>query len=76
MMRKLLDLPGFGPWTVQYIAMRALSWPDAFPDTDYGVKKALNISAQKEILELSERWKPWRSYATVLLWNSLQHEKG
>lgn len=76
MMRKLLDLPGFGPWTVQYIAMRALSWPDAFPSTDYGVKKALNISAQKEILELSERWKPWRSYATILLWNSLQQEKG
>ena len=76
MMRKLLALPGFGPWTVQYIAMRALSWPDAFPDTDYGVKKALNISAQKEILELSERWKPYRSYATVLLWNSLQCGKG
>lgn len=76
MMKRLLDLPGFGPWTVQYIAMRALSWPDAFPDTDYGIKKALNGCAQKEILELSLLWKPWRSYATVLLWNSLQQEKG
>jgi AraC family transcriptional regulator of adaptative response / DNA-3-methyladenine glycosylase II len=70
-MQKLLALPGFGPWTVQYIAMRALNVPDSFPCTDYGVKKALNGSTQKEILELSEQWKPWRSYATVLLWNSL-----
>ncbi len=70
-MKKLLALPGFGPWTVQYIAMRALYWPDAFPHTDYGVKKALSGLAEKEILELSEQWKPWRSYATVLLWNSL-----
>lgn len=69
-MQNLLDLPGFGPWTVQYIAMRALSWPDAFPHTDYGVKKALNGLMPKEILELSEQWKPWRAYATVLLWNS------
>lgn len=71
LMQKLLKLPGFGPWTVQYIALRALRFPDAFPHTDYGVKKALNGSAQKDILELSEQWKPWRSYATVLLWNSL-----
>jgi AraC family transcriptional regulator, regulatory protein of adaptative response / DNA-3-methyladenine glycosylase II len=70
-MRKLLALPGFGPWTVQYIAMRALRSPDAFPYTDYGVKKALNGRAQKQILELSGQWEPWRSYATVLLWNSL-----
>jgi AraC family transcriptional regulator of adaptative response / DNA-3-methyladenine glycosylase II len=69
--RKLLALPGFGPWTVQYIAMRALNVPDAFPCTDYGIKKALNGRAQKEILELSEQWKPWRAYAAILLWNSL-----
>lgn len=70
-MEKLLHLPGFGPWTVQYISMRALGWPDAFPHTDYGVKKALSGMTQSEILHLSEDWKPWRSYATVNLWNYL-----
>lgn len=70
-MKKLLALPGFGPWTVQYIAMRALGWPDAFPHTDYGVKKALEGRSPKEILELAEEWRPWRSYATINLWNSL-----
>jgi AraC family transcriptional regulator of adaptative response / DNA-3-methyladenine glycosylase II len=72
-MEKLQDLPGIGPWTVQYIAMRALGWPDAFPHTDYGVKKALSSRPPKEILILSKAWSPWRSYATILLWNSLDN---
>lgn len=70
-MQKLLRLPGFGPWTVQYIAMRALAWPDAFPYTDYGVKKALEGLSPKEIIQMAENWRPWRSYATIALWNSL-----
>lgn len=70
-MEKLQKLPGFGPWTVQYIAMRALGWPDAFPHTDYAVKKALLNRSPQEILTLSAAWSPWRSYATVLLWNFL-----
>jgi AraC family transcriptional regulator of adaptative response / DNA-3-methyladenine glycosylase II len=70
-MKRLLLLPGFGPWTVQYVAMRALGWPDAFPHTDYGVKKALEPYTPKEILNLAEQWRPWRSYATINLWNSL-----
>jgi len=69
-MSELLKLPGFGPWTVHYLAMRALGWPDAFPHTDYGVKKALGGMTQKEILALSETWRPWRSYAVVNLWNA------
>lgn len=73
-LEKLLKLPGFGPWTVQYIGMRAFSWPDAFPHTDYGVKKALAGLSEKEILELSQEWKPWRSYATINLWNSLKEK--
>jgi AraC family transcriptional regulator of adaptative response / DNA-3-methyladenine glycosylase II len=72
-MEKLRKLPGFGPWTVQYVAMRALGWPDAFPHTDYGVKKALPGRSPQEILELSRAWSPWRSYATILLWNSLSN---
>lgn len=70
-MKKLLALPGFGPWTVNYVAMRALSWPDAFPHTDYGVKKVLAGRTAKEILTLSEPWKPYRAYATINIWNSL-----
>ena len=75
-MAKLRKFPGFGPWTVQYIAMRALGWPDAFPHTDYGVKKALSDRSPQEILTLSQPWSPWRSYATILLWNSLPHKLG
>ena len=72
-MQKLGKLPGFGPWTVNYLAMRALGWPDAFPDTDYGVKKALCGRTAKEILALARSWSPWRSYATITLWNSLKN---
>lgn len=71
-MQKLLKLPGFGPWTVNYIAMRALGWPDAFLDTDYGVKKALAGMPSKEALTLAQTWSPWRSYATITLWDSLK----
>ncbi|MCC8180714.1 MAG: helix-turn-helix domain-containing protein [Planctomycetes bacterium] len=74
-MQKLLALPGFGPWTVQYLAMRALGWPDAFPYTDYGVKKALARYAPGETRALSEKWRPWRSYATINLWSSLQTDQ-
>jgi AraC family transcriptional regulator of adaptative response / DNA-3-methyladenine glycosylase II len=70
-MRALLELPGFGPWTVQYVALRALGWPDAFPHTDYGIKKALAPLSPREIEALSQAWRPWRSYATISLWNSL-----
>lgn len=69
--KKMIGLPGIGPWTAQYIAMRALNWADAFPATDYGVKKVLGPRSQKEILALAENWRPWRGYATINLWNSL-----
>lgn len=70
-MENLAALPGFGPWTVQYLAMRALGWPDAFPHTDYGVRKALGNVPPKDILALAREWAPWRSYATLSLWNHL-----
>ncbi|MDR0513593.1 MAG: DNA-3-methyladenine glycosylase [Coriobacteriaceae bacterium] len=78
MMERLLALPGFGPWTVHYLAMRALAWPDAFPHTDYGIKLALkrawglnDYPSPKRILEAAKPWKPWRSYAAMNLWRSL-----
>jgi 3-methyladenine DNA glycosylase/8-oxoguanine DNA glycosylase len=71
-MEKLLKLPGFGPWTVNYIALRTLGWPDAFPHTDYGIKKALSGRSPDAILSLAQAWRPWRAYAAVNLWNSLE----
>ncbi|WP_195198710.1 DNA-3-methyladenine glycosylase 2 family protein [Faecalispora jeddahensis] len=69
-LQKLMGIPGIGPWTAQYVAMRAMGWTDAFPHTDYGIQKALAPRTSKEILDLAETWRPWRSYATVNLWNS------
>lgn len=75
-MQKLQALPGFGTWTVNYIAMRALAWPDAFPHTDYGIKKALPGMTETELLKLADTWRPWRAYGAINLWNSLEHKKG
>lgn len=70
--RKLLDLPGIGPWTTEYIAMRALRDPDAFPDTDLGIRRALEaMGAAGPPRVLAEQWRPWRGYAAMLLWRSL-----
>jgi AraC family transcriptional regulator of adaptative response / DNA-3-methyladenine glycosylase II len=66
----LLRLPGIGPWTAQYIAMRALHWPDAFPSGDLMLMRAANAN-QKKLQELAEAWRPWRAYATHYLWQSL-----
>lgn len=70
-MKKLLAIRGIGSWTAQYIAMRAMEWPDAFLETDAGVKKALPGCTPKELLNMAEAWRPWRSYATINLWNAL-----
>jgi AraC family transcriptional regulator of adaptative response / DNA-3-methyladenine glycosylase II len=65
----LRELKGIGDWTAQYLAMRALSWPDAFPASDLGVLRALDAKNAKESLERSHAWSPWRSYAVLHLWN-------
>ena len=70
-MAQLLSIKGVGPWTANYIAMRAMSHPDAFLESDAGVKHALPDLTPKQRLELAENWRPWRSYAVVSLWNSL-----
>ncbi|MDP1922547.1 MAG: adenosine deaminase, partial [Myxococcales bacterium] len=69
---RLGALPGFGPWTTQYVAMRALGSPDAFPASDLGVLKALKVTRAAEALERAESWRPWRAYATLHLWSSLE----
>lgn len=71
-LRRLRQIPGIGEWTAQYIAMRGLSWPDAFPHTDLGIVKALNETNSKKILEMTEKWRPWRAYAALHLWSALE----
>jgi AraC family transcriptional regulator of adaptative response / DNA-3-methyladenine glycosylase II len=67
-MAALIELPGIGPWTASYIAMRALRWPDAFPREDLVLRKRLGGVRGAVAEEISERWRPWRSYATMHLW--------
>jgi AraC family transcriptional regulator of adaptative response / DNA-3-methyladenine glycosylase II len=71
----LAALSGIGPWTAQYIAMRALAWPDAFPHPDVAVLKAMGAMAGARALERAEAWRPWRSYAVLHLWKSLEDVK-
>jgi len=67
-----LGLPGIGPWTVDYIAMRALRDPDVFMAGDLGVRRALErlgVDPRPAAAErLSQRWRPYRSYALQHLW--------
>lgn len=71
----LKSLPGVGDWTAQYIAMRALRWPDAFPAGDVALHKALGVrgssQAARDAETLSIAWKPWRSYAVIRCWSGL-----
>ncbi|MCY1166060.1 putative bifunctional transcriptional activator/DNA repair enzyme AlkA [compost metagenome] len=70
---QLKGLPGIGDWTAQYIAMRALRWPDAFPAGDVALHKSLGVQGQKLPAKLAEAasvaWKPWRSYAVIRVWS-------
>jgi AraC family transcriptional regulator of adaptative response / DNA-3-methyladenine glycosylase II len=67
-MTALQALPGVGDWTAQYIAMRALRWPDAFPAGDLGLLKAFGERSPRRLLDLAAAWKPWRAYAAMYLW--------
>lgn len=67
---QLLQLPGVGPWTAHYIAMRVLRWPDAFPREDKVLRDALGGVSPREAERLAEPWRPWRSYAALHLWRS------
>jgi AraC family transcriptional regulator, regulatory protein of adaptative response / DNA-3-methyladenine glycosylase II len=69
---RLAKLPGIGPWTAHYIAMRALRWPDAFPKEDIAVRNNLGDVSAKEAEVLSQPWRPWRSYAVMHVW-SMSH---
>jgi AraC family transcriptional regulator of adaptative response / DNA-3-methyladenine glycosylase II len=68
----LRELPGIGEWTVQLIAMRVLAWPDAFAATDIGVLNALGTRDVARVQAQAEAWRPWRAYAVMGLWQSLE----
>ncbi|OYT91289.1 MAG: adenosine deaminase [Burkholderiales bacterium PBB3] len=74
-MAALQALPGIGPWTAHYIALRALRWPDAFPAGDVALHKALGVQGQPNpqlaAETASQRWRPWRSYAVLRAWARL-----
>ena len=73
---RLCAIKGIGPWTAHYVAMRALGWPDAFPPNDVAVLKAMNrlfgTNSQREADVHAQAWQPWRAYAVLRLWNSLE----
>ena len=71
--RALVELPGIGPWTADYLALRALAHPDVFLPTDIGVRNALrNLGHDPAaVIATSDTWRPWRSYALMHLWNTL-----
>ena len=68
----LMALPGIGPWSAQLIAMRALAWPDAWPASDIGILNALGTRDVQHATGLAEAWRPWRAYAVMRLWLTLE----
>jgi AraC family transcriptional regulator of adaptative response / DNA-3-methyladenine glycosylase II len=72
---ELLALPGIGPWTAEYVALRGAGDPDAFPASDLGLRKALALGgppvSERVLAARAESWRPWRGYAAMLLWRSL-----
>ncbi len=67
-MDRLMALPGIGPWTAEYIALRALRHPDAFPAGDLGVRHALGVDKPRDAIERARAWQPWRAYGVLHLW--------
>ena len=65
---QLQDLPGFGPWTRAYLAIRLGREPDALPASDLGLIRAAQVESPKALLQLAEAWRPYRSYAATYLW--------
>ncbi len=66
---RLCEIRGIGRWTAQYVAMRALGEPDAFPAGDLGLLRAVGVAVSRELERRAEAWRPWRAYAAMYLWN-------
>ena len=76
----LKAIPGVGDWTANYIALRALAEPDAFPASDLGIIKALQEGKRRptvrQVIERAEAWRPWRAYAAAYLWQVQEKRDG
>jgi AraC family transcriptional regulator, regulatory protein of adaptative response / DNA-3-methyladenine glycosylase II len=72
---RLCEISGIGTWTAQYVAMRALGEPDAFPAGDLRLLRAMNLTSSRQLERRSEAWRPWRAYATMYLWNGFSENK-
>jgi AraC family transcriptional regulator, regulatory protein of adaptative response / DNA-3-methyladenine glycosylase II len=68
-LEQLCEIPGIGKWTAQYVAMRALGEPDAFPTGDLGLLRALKLVSPRDLERRAESWRPWRAYAAMYLWS-------
>ena len=68
LLNRLCEIPGIGKWTAQYVAMRALGEPDAFPSGDLGLLRAMALRSPRELERHAEAWRPWRAYAAMYLW--------
>jgi AraC family transcriptional regulator of adaptative response / DNA-3-methyladenine glycosylase II len=73
-LKRLCEIPGIGNWTAQYVAMRALGEPDAFPTGDLGLLRALDLTSPRDLDKRVEPWRPWRAYACMYLW-TFAHEQ-
>lgn len=73
---RLREIPSIDDWTAEYIAMRALGEPDAFPAEDAAMLRALNLPNRADLELRSEGWRPWRAYAAVYLWNDASERAG
>jgi AraC family transcriptional regulator, regulatory protein of adaptative response / DNA-3-methyladenine glycosylase II len=76
---RLLAIRGVGPWTAAHVAMRGFHDPDAFPPGDAGLRRALKALGRpddpRSVAALQQRWRPWRAYAALQLWTSLDHDR-
>ncbi|QRY76988.1 DNA-3-methyladenine glycosylase 2 family protein [Pseudomonas sp. PDNC002] len=74
LVKRLCALPGIGPWTAEYVALRAFGDPDAFPTADLGLLKSPVWGSEgitaRELQRRAEAWRPWRAYAAVYLWHA------
>lgn len=70
LIERLSGIRGIGKWTAQYVAMRALGEPDAFPSGDVGLLRALGLASARELESRFDAWRPWRAYAAMYLWTA------
>src|SRR5712691_7686642 len=75
LVERLRALPGVGPWTAHYLAMRAFHEPDAFPTGDLVLRRNAGAADPAALERISQPWRPWRAYAAMHLWTQVKRRK-